>query len=131
MPPDPELLFVYGTLRPALAGGWSRDLIADLEVVGEATVSGLLYDLGEYPGMVAGEGVVQGDLLRISDDERLAAIDAYEECGGPHALYRRAAVAATLADGTIAAAWAYLFNRPIGEAPVIVDGDYLRHHRGR
>jgi gamma-glutamylcyclotransferase (GGCT)/AIG2-like uncharacterized protein YtfP len=130
MASNPELLFVYGTLRPALAVGWPRKLVADLEVVGVATVSGLLYDLGDYPGMVAGEGVVHGDLLRIGDEERLAAIDAYEECGGPQALYRREAVLATLANGTRVEAWAYFFTHPTGGAPVIADGDYLRRRGG-
>ena len=130
MPPSPDLLFVYGTLRPVLATGWPRNLVGDLEVVATATVAGLLYDLGDYPGMVAGEGVVHGELLRIGDDERLAAIDAYEECGGPQALFRREAVQATCADGRRAAAWAYFYNGPPGPAPAIPHGDFARHRHG-
>ena len=46
----PQHLFVYGTLRPQLAHGEARTLIADLEIVGSATVQGKLYDFGAYPG---------------------------------------------------------------------------------
>jgi gamma-glutamylcyclotransferase (GGCT)/AIG2-like uncharacterized protein YtfP len=129
MPRSPDLLFVYGTLRPAVAAGWPKRLIADLDVVAAATVAGLLYDLGDYPGMVKGDGVVHGDLVRIEDD-RLAAIDAYEECGGPGALYRREAIQATLADGTLVEAWAYFFNQPTDEGQVIPNGDYSRYRGG-
>jgi len=66
----------------------------------------------------------------LIEDERLAAIDAYEECGGPEALYRRETVQATLADGTLVEAWAYVFNQPTDEARVIPDGDYSRHRGG-
>ena len=129
LPSAPHVLFVYGTLRPVLATGWPKTLIAGLNVVGTATVAGLLYDLGDYPALVAGPGIVHGDLLEISA-ERLAAIDAYEECGGPAALYRREAVEATLADRTSLDAWAYFFNLPTGDAPVIRHGDYVRHRTG-
>ncbi|MFM8414216.1 MAG: gamma-glutamylcyclotransferase [Planctomycetota bacterium] len=131
MPPTPDLLFVYGTLRPGLARGLPRTLTGDLEVVGAATVPGTLHDLGAYPGLVPGPSRVHGELLRITDDERLAAIDAYEECGGATSLFRRERVEATLADGTRRDAWAYLYNRAPGRAPVIPDGDYAGHRRGR
>jgi gamma-glutamylcyclotransferase (GGCT)/AIG2-like uncharacterized protein YtfP len=130
MPCSPDLLFVYGTLRPAVAAGWPGTLIAGLEVVGVATVVGLLYDLGDYPGLVKGAGVVHGDLVRIVDPGRLAAIDAYEECGGHGALYRREAIQATLADGTLVEAWAYFFNQPTDDSRVILHGDYSRHRGG-
>lgn len=129
MPPSPNLLFVYGTLRPALAVGRPRMLVGDLELVGAATVAGQLYDLGDYPGMVEGEGVVHGDLLRVCDEQRLAAFDAYEECGGPDALFRREAVTAVQADGTHAAAWAYFYARSLDGARVIRHGDYARDRR--
>lgn len=131
MPPEPDLLFVYGTLRPALARGLPRRLTRDLEVVGSATISGTLLDLGAYPGMIPGPGVVRGELLRIADDERLAAIDAYEECGGAAPLFRRERMEATLADGTRRSAWAYISIRPADGARIIPDGDYAAHRAGR
>lgn len=126
-----ELLFVYGTLRPILATGAPARLVRDLEVVGPATVSGVLLDLGPYPGLVAGIGLVHGDLVRIDDPARLAALDAYEECGGPTPLFRRERTIATLPDGTAASVWVYRCLRPKAGAAAIVSGDYQAHLDGQ
>jgi gamma-glutamylcyclotransferase (GGCT)/AIG2-like uncharacterized protein YtfP len=117
-------LFVYGTLRPSLAGDEQRRLIAGLPDAGPATVPGLLYDLGPYPGMVAGEGTVHGDLLEVADECHLAMLDAYEECHGDDPLYRRQATLATRPDGTTVAAWSYLYCQPPGRSRIIESGDY-------
>ena len=120
---NPALLFVYGTLRPALARGEPAGLIRGLRHCGTATVRGLLYDLGGYPGLVQGEGLVQGDLLEITSPEQLAALDAYEECDGPRPLYRRELLPAVRADGEEALVWVYLYARPLAAARPIPGGD--------
>lgn len=122
-----DLLFVYGTLRPSLAIGGPARLVHDLELVGAATVPGVLIDLGNYPGLIPGDGRVHGDLLRIPDPARLVALDAYEECGGPQPLYRRDRTVAHLPDGSTAAAWVYRYARQTTGARVIVGGDYAAH----
>lgn len=117
-------LFVYGTLRPSLAREEQRPLIAGLEHAGPATVSGQLYDLGPYPGMIPGEGTVHGDLFVFDEERRLAMLDAYEECGGRQPLYRRQATMASRPDGSTVAAWAYYYCRAVATAPIVVSGDY-------
>ena len=124
---DPELLFVYGTLRPTLATGGHAQLVHDLEVLGPATVRGVLLDLGDYPGLVAGDGLVRGDLLRVVDPARLQALDDYEECRGPEPLFRRERLVARLFDGTAVDAWGYRYARPQLAARVIAGGDYAAH----
>lgn len=120
----PTLLFVYGTLRPALARDEPARLIVGLRACGKATVRGLLYDLGGYPGLVPGEGTVQGDLLEITSPEQLAALDAYEECDGPHPLYRRELMPAVRAEGDEVLAWVYLYAGSLAAARLIPAGDY-------
>lgn len=127
MPNDTELLFVYGTLRPSLATGGHARLVHDLEVVGTATVPGVLVDLGAYPGLITGNGVVHGILLRITDPARLMALDAYEECGGPDPLFRRERMVAHLPDGTTVDAWGYRYARSTRGAAIIVSGDYAAY----
>ena len=122
-----DLLFVYGTLRPTLAAGGHAHLVRDLEVVGLATVPGVLIDLGAYPGLIAGDGLVHGDLLRITDAARLPALDAYEECDGPEPLFRRERMVARLSDGTTVEAWGYRYARPQRAATIIAGGDYAAH----
>lgn len=121
---NPALLFVYGTLRPALARGEPAELIRGLRHCGSATVSGLLYDLGDYPALVPGEGLVRGDLLEITSAEQLAALDAYEECDGPRPLYRRELLPAVRADGEETLAWVYRYAGPLAAARPIPGGDY-------
>lgn len=87
---------------------------------------GLLHDLGEYPGMTDGDGVVYGELLQVTELEHLMPLDAYEECGGPNPLFRRVAAVARRADGTLARAWVYLYARPL-TAERVVGGDYAAH----
>jgi gamma-glutamylcyclotransferase (GGCT)/AIG2-like uncharacterized protein YtfP len=131
MADDAELLFVYGTLRPMLATGRHADLVRDLEVVGLAMVPGVLLDLGDYPGLIAGDGLVHGELLRIDDPATLPALDDYEECGGPEPLFRRERMVARLGDGTVVDAWGYRYARPPLGARVIAGGNYAAHLASR
>jgi gamma-glutamylcyclotransferase (GGCT)/AIG2-like uncharacterized protein YtfP len=122
-------LAAYGTLRtPAvrrrlgLAGG--------LVVLGPCRMPGRLVDLGAYPGLVGGPGVVHGELLAVADPAVLAALDAYEGWN-PHApaasLFRREAV--TLAAPAGVRAWTYRYNRDPRGAASIPGGDWLAHER--
>jgi gamma-glutamylcyclotransferase (GGCT)/AIG2-like uncharacterized protein YtfP len=126
----PDLLFAYGTLRPSLAGA-ARQLVARLVPAGAATVRGLLYDLGGYPGMVAGDGIVHGELLQLSHPDQLADLDAYEECDEPNPLFRRELAIARRAAGEETTVWTYVYARSVTRASRIHGGDYLAHQRGR
>lgn len=73
------LLFVYGTLK---RGGCRHAALAGAAPRGEAeTVPGYaLYDLGEYPGLVAcphGGQVVRGEVYEV-DRARLGELDEVE-----------------------------------------------------
>ena len=73
------LVFVYGTLK---RGGKNHSQLAGQRFVGPAQTAGKfrLYDLGDYPGMVAdpatGESIA-GDLWRV-DAACLRRLDAFE-----------------------------------------------------
>lgn len=124
---SPYPLFVYGTLRPNLATPPQQQLLAGLAPAGPASIRGLLYDLGPYPALIVGPGIVHGDLLIVTDGRRLTALDAYEECGGEDPLYERRQTLATLPDGRTICAWAYYYCRPVVDAPLIGHGDYALH----
>jgi len=69
---------VYGTLRP---GGRAYDafgLARRTRHLGPCRIAGRIVDLGGYPGLIAGEGAVAGDLLLPTDPALLAELDAYE-----------------------------------------------------
>jgi gamma-glutamylcyclotransferase (GGCT)/AIG2-like uncharacterized protein YtfP len=59
-------LFVYGTLK---TNGYLHGTIKQhvLSVINNVVVRGILINLGIYPGMIDGNGVVKGQILTISD----------------------------------------------------------------
>ena len=79
MPPPPvRHVFVYGTLRRGEPRDINR-LQPAPRWVGSASVPGVLFDLGAYPGLLlGGPGRVQGEVYEISAElERL--LDEIEE----------------------------------------------------
>jgi MFS family permease len=72
---------------------------------------------------------VHGDLLRVEQERVLTSLDAYEECHGDDPLYVRREVLATRPDGGVVRAWAYVYLRPIGSAPLVPGGDYAMKDR--
>lgn len=120
-----DLIFVYGTLRPDASA--AHRMAGRGHWLGAATAIGRLYRIGDYPGMVEGDAVVQGALFAADDpDALLAALDVYEGCGpddpAPHE-YRRARIAVMLDDQTHEA-WTYLYNWPVDPDALIESGDF-------
>lgn len=91
---------------------------------GPATVRGTLLNLGRYPGLVAGDGRVKGELYRLTSDELLPAVD-HEE--GYNFERRRTAVAR--ADGRRTRAWLYWYRGPREGAIPIPEGDWRKRWR--
>lgn len=73
-----HLVFIYGTLRRGSAGAMSVRF-PNSKFVGETKVSGSLYDLGPYPGLVLNESnsLVLGEVYEV-DDETLSRLDDFE-----------------------------------------------------
>jgi gamma-glutamylcyclotransferase (GGCT)/AIG2-like uncharacterized protein YtfP len=73
-----HLVFVYGTLRRGEAGAMSIRFPGS-KFIGEAGVSGTLYDLGAYPGLLLNESdsTVVGEVYEV-DDEILDELDEFE-----------------------------------------------------
>src|SRR5262245_14514084 len=128
-------LFVYGTLRPELAGPVQRRLLAGLRPVGPGAVAGRPYDLGEYPALVAGQdgSRVVGDVLELPDDAAvLAALDDYEDydpADPDGSLYVRVRRPVRLAGGETRECWLYAYARPVEGGRLIAGGDYARWRR--
>ena len=58
-------VFFYGTLMCGFSLRRRSDIESFLRFSGRGSVQGVLYDLGSYPGMVAGQGTVVGELYEI------------------------------------------------------------------
>lgn len=73
-----HLVFVYGTLRSGSAGAMSVRF-PNAQFVADATVSGSLYDLGAFPGLLVNESqsLVIGEIYEV-DDQTLIKLDEFE-----------------------------------------------------
>jgi gamma-glutamylcyclotransferase (GGCT)/AIG2-like uncharacterized protein YtfP len=132
----PDRVFFYGTLMAGFDRRRRADIDDKLTYLGRGAMTASLFDLGLYPAAVpAPEGEVWGELYEVIDpDSVLAALDEIEgyRPGRPdQSLYTRERTDVRLTDGTVAGAWVYFYNAPLGAAPRIASGDYLEYVRVR
>jgi gamma-glutamylcyclotransferase (GGCT)/AIG2-like uncharacterized protein YtfP len=123
---EPAFLLLYGSLRRGEPMFCEMGLDRALEYVRDVEFPGDLYDLGDYPGAVAGQDRVQAELYRLLDADILGALDRYEEFDPARptdSLYLRKAIAVP----GIGDAWVYLYNRGVAGARRIAGGDWRRH----
>ena len=73
-----HLVFVYGTLRRGGAGAM-LERFPNARFIADAKVSGSLYDLGAYPGLLLNESnsTVTGEVYEV-DDKTLNELDDFE-----------------------------------------------------
>ena len=121
-------LFIYGTLMPGLR------LQAEMhgaERLGPARVPGRLVDVGRYPGLLHGDGLVTGEVYRVNDAQ-LARLDAVEDMvAGDRAASQYWRERVQVRDGALAGqqVWTYVYNRPVDGLTPIAHGDYRRYIR--
>ena len=129
-----QFLFVYGTLRKHSGGDLYHVLARNAAFVGDGTVQGRLYSLGEYPGLVLARtptDTVKGEVYRIAGlslNEVLALLDEYEGCGQrdpEHHEYRRTIIPVRIDNQNTIRAWAYVLNRDTQGLRRIHSGDFI------
>lgn len=127
---EPDLLFVYGTLRPGHAPASVASYVGGCGHVGPGSIAGRLYDLRNYPGAIvdaAGEGQVYGEVLALPDWSTLHRLDAYEGYhpeGPQDSLFVRTECDVALDDGRTVRAWVYVYNRDVSGARPVPGGRY-------
>jgi len=129
-------LFVYGTLLSNIPSSMSKFLRRRAVLIGKASASGKLIDLGMYPGFVAGgDGEVVGELYRINPENKeqtMEMLDAYESVTGePTDEYRRITVTARVSGGGTFEAETYEFIGDAAGKTVIPRGDYPSYFKDR
>ena len=105
------------------------------KLIGKGSASGLLYDLGAYPGAVFASGErrrVIGDVFRLGENKRLLAeLDSYEGiAGAKDDMWSRVSVEVRLDHGGTVEAWAYGLTA-MPRARVIGTGDFIADRRSR
>jgi gamma-glutamylcyclotransferase (GGCT)/AIG2-like uncharacterized protein YtfP len=124
---SPAYIAFYGSLMQSQ--GMQRDLrIADqVELIGPCQIFGILYDLGDYPGLIeSATDRVQAELYRIKDPAVLVLLDAYEDYDPNHeasSLYLRRMV--RLAEPDLDC-WVYFYNRDVFESQRMPTGSWVK-----
>jgi len=114
-----DRLFVYGLLREGETYG---HVLEGCPRTGPHALAGFaLYDLGRYPGAVRAPATIVGDLCEIASASLLPILDEIEGVHAEPPLYTRERVVVAGAP-----AWIYVYDRPLGDAPRIASGDWLR-----
>jgi gamma-glutamylcyclotransferase (GGCT)/AIG2-like uncharacterized protein YtfP len=131
-----ELVFFYGTLMAGFDRRRRAGIDNKLAYIGRGSIRAAMFDLGLYPAAVPSpEDFVWGEVYRMSDSAVVLAaldeIEGYRSDDPDRSLYIRSGVDVTLPDGAAARAWVYFYNAPLGQAPRIASGDYLKHVTAR
>ena len=125
-----EKIFVYGTLM----NGEMRNSTLMEYSNGEgkpASTTGLMLNLGDYPGMIAGnEGVIQGEVYQIDQVyltlQTLDSIEGFYGYDSTHSLFTRTIVRIQTEQGH-EWAWTYVYNKENNrEYEVIESGNWLK-----
>lgn len=126
-----DLLFVYGTLITAFKHPVGEKLRSSAKYIGNGRVSGVLYDLGEYPGLVVSdalEGFVKGEIYTLDRCPDLwEELDAYEginDSDTPE--YSREKVFVE-AESRRLTCWTYIYQGSVSNLTRIQDGDYTAY----
>ena len=116
-----------------MSGYRYHGLLSQGRYVGSAWTAGRLVALGEYPGLLDGEGVVHGELYYFDDiDAALTMVDpieGYNECDPDGSLYRRVERKVLVDPARSVTAFLYVYNRSVDSAPLVPDGDWHQFAR--
>lgn len=108
----PTAVFVYGTLKRGQSreNCWPHQSLS----IDTATVRGALFDLGPYPGLVAGDNLIAGELWQFRAEHipaTLAALDEIEGYQGRDDDEYRRVIVECLTGEKNTSAWAYYYAR--------------------
>lgn len=128
-------LFVYGSLRSGFHHPAYEYISKYFLLVGNATVQGQLFDMGEYPAAIpvfTGH-YIKGELYALKHTDEfswaIAQIDDYEGIYpelGELPLYRRD-IATVHCNGLMHSAWIYWYNGNVTGHLPIESGDVLEY----
>jgi len=121
------IIFVYGTL---LKGQKRESVLANSKYIGPAIMNQAeMFDLGAYPGITKGNGIVIGELYDITEKtmQIIDRIEGYNENNLADSLFIRKEVeACKFIDGKFVNVFSYFYNDSIS-TNLIAHGDYRRY----
>lgn len=131
-------LFVYGSLLSGFQLESYEYIRRYFHLIGEATVKGTMYDMGDYPVVTRYDTgrLIKGELYEIRHPAEftfaLAQLDDYEGLypeEGAEVYYEREAVDVYLGDQVVDA-WIYWCIRDVSNRPIVESGDMREYAKG-
>jgi gamma-glutamylcyclotransferase (GGCT)/AIG2-like uncharacterized protein YtfP len=122
-----DRIFFYGSLRPPYDTQRRIGIASMVRHLGRAEVRGTLHDLGAYPALAVGAGVVVGDLYEVVGAGLADVLDPFEgfDPANPGAsLYVRERIVLAAPEGV---AWVYRYRGLLDPPTAIVGGDWVAH----
>ncbi|WP_323120734.1 gamma-glutamylcyclotransferase family protein [Burkholderia alba] len=131
-------VFVYGTLRAGevndIGQAAARHGLAAPQLIGAAAVTGLLYDFGSYPGMIAahdGQDLVWGDVYAI-DEQLVPVLDEIEHVyPGRAGLFTSHEAPVQLGGRRYDCLFYPVAEHAVTDQPRIASGDWVQYRRER
>lgn len=133
-----NLLFVYGSLLRGFQSSAYEYISRYFRLLGDATVTGTMYDLGEFPVVrpVDTGRTIKGELYEIVNPNEfsfvMAQLDDYEGLypeDGDEVYYEREAVDVDF-NGQPVTAWIYWYNRDVSDKRIVESGDMREYLKG-
>ncbi len=121
-----DAIAVYGLLRAGESGFARFGLAEAFKPIGPCLIPGELWDLGDYPGLVAGPGEVVGELFEIVDPGVMPTLDEFEDYwpnDPDRSRYDRVKVRLV---GYDRSAWVYVWRLGLEDATPIASGDWFK-----
>lgn len=123
-------MFVYGTLMLASGHPMGKRLSSEADFIGPASVQGLLYDLGKWPGLVLSDNPkeqVKGEIWALRCQSSFYWLDEYEGLyrNVPETEYARVPWHAFLNGRSKIPVSLYLYRWSTAGAPLIASGSWL------
>ena len=118
-------LFVYGTL---LSTEYNHQTIKSSKLVGEGNIYGKLFDIGNYPALKKGEGIIVGELYYIDDLtlKNCDQLEGYNQDDPENSPYIRKSVTVFLGNKKLCA-YVYYCNFDTSNYKEIESGDYKEY----
>ncbi len=129
--PAQTLIAFYGSL---MRGQGAQEYlgITDMTAFQETcAIAGDLYDLGEYPGMVAGTGIVHGEIFQILNPNALKRLDDYEDYQQQDEANSPFVRRWTKLVNPQIECWVYFYNRDIRGRLQVTSGNWAEYRRER
>lgn len=127
-----QYIFIYGTLKREFHNDVFASIEKDIEFVGESTIHGKMYDIGDYPGAIPdAKSKIKGEVFKLKKPRKVIhLLDEYEGYYPgklTHSEYLRRKERINLEGKKNVTAWIYWYNDSLENKHLIRHQDYVNY----